>query len=72
VNLIALLEELRERRHRLDEAILAMERLVKLGNLGKAERGRPPVWLARAMAAMPASYQVDKKKKMKVRSASAG
>jgi hypothetical protein len=44
----AILTELRQEREQLEEAILALERMQR--SAGK-RRGRPPAWLAAAVAA---------------------
>jgi hypothetical protein len=45
-----ILEELRQERDQLGEAILSLERLA-LG--GAKRRGRPPLWMAAAKSAQP-------------------
>lgn len=44
----AILKELREERERIEEAILALERLAAAK--GQKRRGRPPGWLKRAQS----------------------
>jgi len=43
MNVLQMLEELRSERQRLEEAILAIERL---GATGPKRRGRPPKWMS--------------------------
>jgi hypothetical protein len=47
MNLVDMLSELREEARRIDDAIIAIERLLRAG--GK-RRGRPPKWLSAAPA----------------------
>jgi hypothetical protein len=53
MDIFKILEELRQERQQLDEAIVVLERLVSSG--GGKRRGRPPAWLKRAGAAVGAS-----------------
>ena len=52
MNISSILDELRQERVQLEEAILSLERLA-LG--GKRRRGRPPAWMALAKSMVPTS-----------------
>jgi hypothetical protein len=54
VDIHKILEELRQERDQLDEAILSLER-VAVG--GAKRRGRPPAWMAQAKSAEPKARQ---------------